>query len=509
MKPGCVYLVGAGCGSYDLITVRGLKRLQSCDVVVYDDLIDTTLLSAAAPHAQRIYVGKRLGKHESSQESISQLLVETAQKGNTVVRLKGGDPFVFGRGGEEILALQQAGIPYEVVPGISSAIAIPGLAGIPVTHRGVSRSIHIVTAHTADTEDGLPACFDRLAGLDGTLVFLMGLSRLSVIVRRLTDAGMPPSTPAAVLSAPDSTAPIAVRAPLGSLEEAAKRAGVQAPAIILVGKVAAFNFSSSIPARKERRSSVSKEALSPLSGVTIALTGTGDILERLQPALSALGAQTSVVSSSRIEELPMDFNVSLLYHPCWVVLTSRNGVTCFFQRMADLGVDIRKLNHCRFAVIGPGTASALWDHGVSAELCPEEHTSQGLAEALANTVKSDEPVYLFRSNRGSPILEERLCPQCQVQSIPLYKVIPNQMNRSNPLPADYLVFCSASGVDFYFKHYDMIPAGTVCVCIGPVTAHALVSQSNAEVVTASEISLSGLVQTILSHHKQKAVKDQM
>ena len=190
--PGRVYLVGAGCGPAEWITLRGYRLLQTCDAVVYDDLIAPELLDAVPPQARKLYMGKRLGRHSAPQEDISQTLISLAQAGHTVVRLKGGDPFVFGRGGEEIQALQGAGVPFEVVPGISSAIAIPGQAGIPVTHRGLSRSFHVITAHT---KDGASDQLDRLAGVEGTLVILMGLSQLPAIVQRLMAAGRAPDTP--------------------------------------------------------------------------------------------------------------------------------------------------------------------------------------------------------------------------------------------------------------------------------------------------------------------------
>ena len=194
---GRVYLVGAGCGPADWITLRGYQLLKTCGAVVYDDLIAPELLDAVPPQAQKLYMGKRLGRHSAPQEDISQTLISLAQAGHTVVRLKGGDPFVFGRGGEEIQALQGAGVPFEVVPGISSAIAIPGQAGIPVTHRGLSRSFHVITAHT---KDGASDQLDRLAGAEGTLVILMGLSQLPAIVQRLMAAGRAPDTPAALVS---------------------------------------------------------------------------------------------------------------------------------------------------------------------------------------------------------------------------------------------------------------------------------------------------------------------
>lgn len=243
-KPGTVYLVGAGCGEADLITVRGLRLLESCHVVVYDDLIAPDLLNAAPAGAERVYMGKREGRHSASQEEICALLIDRARSGRAVVRLKGGDPFVFGRGGEEALALQAAGVPFEVVPGVTSATAIPALAGIPVTHRGLSRSVHIVTAHTADTPDGLPPGLDGLARLDGTLVFLMGLSRLEKIAQRLLAAGRSPGTPAAVLSGGNAPHPAAVRGTLADIAGKTRAANVQPPAVIVVGETAALELTA-------------------------------------------------------------------------------------------------------------------------------------------------------------------------------------------------------------------------------------------------------------------------
>ena len=242
--PGKVTLVGAGPGDPGLLTVKGLRALERAEVVVYDRLVSPAVLDLIPGAARRIDVGKEASHHPVPQRRINQILLEEAQAGHNVVRLKGGDPFVFGRGGEEALALQAAGIPFEVVPGVTSPIAIPELAGIPVTHRGLSQSFHVVTAHTAGTGDGLPAYFDDLARLPGTLVFLMGLSRLEVIARRLTEAGKPPDTPAAVLSGGNAPHPAAVRGTLADIAEKARAAGVQPPAVILVGDVAALELAS-------------------------------------------------------------------------------------------------------------------------------------------------------------------------------------------------------------------------------------------------------------------------
>ena len=241
-KNGVLWLVGAGCGSADLITVSGLNLIQGCDVLVYDDLIDEALVDEAPKHAVCVYMGKRSGHHSAPQGDICDMLIHFAQQGNRVVRLKGGDPYLFGRGGEEMLALKAAGVECHEVPGIPSAIGIPAEAGIPVTHRGKSRSLHIITGHTSDAEDGLPADFDHLAGIDGTLVFLMGLAQLERIADRLMAAGKRSDTPAAVLSGGNSKNPARVRGTLCDIAQKARDAQVKSPAIIMVGGVAEMDL---------------------------------------------------------------------------------------------------------------------------------------------------------------------------------------------------------------------------------------------------------------------------
>lgn len=483
---GCVYLVGAGCGPADWITLRGLRLLQTCDAVVYDDLIAPELLEAVPPQAQKRYMGKRLGRHSAPQEEISQTLVALAQAGNTVVRLKGGDPFVFGRGGEEIQALQRSGIPFEVVPGISSAVAIPGQAGIPVTHRGLSRSFHVITAHT---KDGSFDQLDRLAGAEGTLVILMGLSQLPDIVRRLTAAGRSPDTPAAVVSGGNAPHPAAVRAPLGKLPEAVRNAGVLPPAVIVVGETAALDLSSTL----ER----------PLAGVRVALTGTSAVQERLRRPLLDMGAQPFSLMTTRVEELKPSFDFTLLAQgPSWVVLTSQNGVECFFRALARAEIDLRTLASCQFAVIGPATGAALRRHGITADLCPAVHTTQGLAEALLSAVSPGQPVRLFRSQLGSQELYHRLLERFPTEDIPLYRLCPDPAADLDAQlrASDYLLFSSASGVDFLLDTGVELPPSLTCVCIGPVTAKALAARSSAPFLTASSISADGLLRTISQHH---------
>lgn len=486
---GRVYLVGAGCGSADLITLRGKACLEGCDAVVYDDLIDPALLNFVPDRAQRIYMGKRSGKHSAPQSEISAKLVELASQGKVVVRLKGGDSFVFGRGGEELLALKQAGIPFDTVPGISSSIAIPAWAGIPVTHRGLSRSFHVITGHTADTEDSLPADLPYLAKCGGTLIFLMGLSRLSTIAAKLVEYGRSLDTPAAVISGGNSPNPAAVRGTLENITE--KAAGVLPPAIIVVGDVAALDLSSTIPR--------------PLSGTRIALTGTPSLTDRLGRQLRELGGTVTVVQPMEVHPLPSPPELWELCSPApkWVVLTSPNGVEVFFRQLSALSVDLRKLHTCRFAVIGSATGKALSRHNIFPDLCPDEHNSEALAKALVSTANPDEEIFLPRSTQGAPVLADH--PRktgFQVREIPIYDAVPARSSFAAEGAVDYLVFASGAGVDAYFNGGGTLSDATLPVCIGSVTAARLAAYTKKEPLIPTETSVDGLVNVILRHHQQ-------
>ena len=484
---GCVYLVGAGCGRADLITLRGLRLLQCCDVVVYDDLIDRHLLEAAPQAAERLYVGKRLGRHSTPQEEISRLLVKKTLEGKVVVRLKGGDPFVFGRGGEEMEALLSAGIPCEEVPGITSAVAVPAAVGIPVTHRGVSRSFHVITGHTFD-ERGEPAGgWGTLANLEGTLVFLMGLANREGIADGLLSAGKRAETPAAVISSGMGPRPVAVRAPLAQLAEKTRAAELKAPAIILVGPTAALDFSATVE--------------HPLSGVRVGVTGTAGLRQKLQELLTELGAVVETAAGLTVEELPLPLRLEALCagrNP-WLVFTSANGVDIFFRKARREGLDLRRLAACRFAVIGASTGRRLASHGIQADLCPATYTSAGLAEALKGRLEPGDQVVLLRSRQGTEVLPQLLARWgYEVRELSLYS-LRGERTWDEKRPLDYLLFASAGGVEAFFAGGD-VAEGAVCVCIGPVTARALAGHGYRTFLTAAEISAEGLVQAILRHH---------
>lgn len=478
---GRVALVGAGCGKADLITLRGLRLLRQCQAVVYDDLIDPALLDAVPESAKRLYMGKRSGAHAASQSEINQKLIELARSGLRVVRLKGGDPYLFGRGGEEMLALKAAGIPCQEVPGIPSAIGIPAEAGIPVTHRGMSRGVHIVTGHTADTPDGLPGDFDVLAKLSGTLVFLMGLRQLPVICARLMAAGKDGATPAAVISGGNAPNPKLVRAPLSELEQAASAAGVTSPAVILVGAAAGMDLS---PA--------------PLKGLTVGVTGTAEVAEKQLNALRALGAEAVWAARFDLKPLPIAQNLqALMERPGWLVFTSANGVRVFFRQLVQKQIDPLSLKKQKFAVIGAATGAALAQHGVQADLCPRTFTSEALAAELIFAAKPGEPIVLLRSAMASPTLPEMLQKAgLAAEDIPIYDV-EDSACETLPPKLHYLTFSSAGGVRLFLARYSAIPAETRCVCIGGVTAQALPQESANPILIAEETSAAGIVERIL------------
>ena len=486
-QPGKVYLVGAGCGEADLITVRGLRLLQNCDTVIYDDLIAEELLDAVPANAEKIYVGKRLGKHSWGQEQINALLVQKAQQGKAVVRLKGGDPYVFGRGGEEMLALQAAGIPCEAVPGITSAIAIPALAGIPVTHRKTSRSIHIITGHTTGTPDGLPADLDAMAGLQGTLVFLMGLHQLDKIAARLMAGGMAPDMPAAVLSGGNSPHPATVRGTLADIAQKTRAAAVRSPAVIVVGPTAAMQLGAA--------------SHRPLAGVCVALTGTDTVTDKLAPALAALGAEPFLAQRSVVSPLPLSIDLrSLCDGKChWLVFTSSNGVKVFFRRLRENGLDPGRLSTCRFAAVGAATRAELLRHGVAVALMPEKYTTEALARELLKAARPDEDVYLLRSRQGSGALYETLAQRFAVQDIFLYDVLYTEPELPYEKKADCLVFTSSGGIEAYLKRHT-IPADMICVSIGEVTTATLQKYFSGKIVTARDISTEGIVWAITALH---------
>lgn len=490
---GKVYLVGAGCGKYDLITLRGLKLLQSCDAVVYDSLIDMRLLGSVPDSVEKICVGKRAGAHSAEQENINNILIDKALSGKTTVRLKGGDPFVFGRGGEEIIALREKNIPYSVVPGISSSIAVPELAGIPVTHRKTSRSFHVVTGHTA--EELLPDDLKELAGLGGTLVFLMGLKNLPLIAEGLISGGMRGDTPAAVISQGGTAAQRTVRGTLSEIADIAEQEKISAPAVTVIGETAGFDLSPTISL--------------PLDGVSVTVTGSKSFTEKLSALLETQGAEAErldLIGTAEFEENNAFENALLnIKNYGWLVLTSVNGAKIFLKKMRSLKIDMRKLSALKIAVIGKGTAEILSESGIFPDLIPEKFTSENLGKALAGEAKNDEKVLILRAENGSPELTRILSENSIFyDDIKIYRTESIPSDRAETyIRTNYLTFASASGVRAFFENGYKISPETKIICIGEITARELEKYGMTDFSVPCEHTAEGIAEIILNDAERK------
>lgn len=394
---GTVTLVGAGPGDAGLLTLRGKEAILAADVVVYDRLVGEGVLALVPERAERIDVGKEASHHLVPQEGINQILLEQALAGKNVVRLKGGDPFLFGRGGEELELLAAHGVPFQVVPGITSALSVPAYAGIPVTHRDFCSSLHIITGHAREGQP-LTIDFEALVRTGGTLVFLMGVSALERICAGLLAAGMDGETPAAVIergTRPDQRKTVA---PLAQLAETARDRGVRSPAVIVVGRVCglsdAFDWFDRLP----------------LKGRTVVVTRPKARAGTLAGRLRGLGARVveyPCIDTVAKEPCPdLDRALDGLGDYDWLAFTSPAGVEVFFRRLAERGLDARALAGLELAAIGPGTAKALGERGLRADLIPQVYDGEHLAKALAE--RHPSRVLLCRAELGSPALTDVL-----------------------------------------------------------------------------------------------------
>ena len=342
-----VYLIGAGPGNPELITVKGLRLLQKCDAVIYDRLLSEELLSVVPENCHKIYVGKKPMSHAKKQEEINEILIQTAKQYKNVVRLKGGDPYIFGRGGEEGQELREAGVDFEVVPGISSSYSVPAYCGIPVTHRDFASSFHVITGHEGNHKNGVSVLnYETLAKEEGTLIFLMGLKNLPNIVASLIENGKDPATPVGVLQEGTTARQRVATGTLADIVEVVKREGIKTPAITVVGDVVSL------------RQVLDWYGHKPLSGKSVLVTGTTSMVDRLSPILKEEGAEAisfSLIRTERMKLPELDVALKEIDKYNWIVFTSANGVECFFEEMQEIRKDIRDLAHVRFAVIGDGT----------------------------------------------------------------------------------------------------------------------------------------------------------
>ena len=482
-----VYLVGAGPGDPGLLTARALELIARADVIIYDRLIPATALDGAPAGAELIYVGKVGGGPSVSQEEIERLLVEHGAAQRSVVRLKGGDPFVFGRGGEEAEALRDAGIPFEVVPGITAGVAASAYAGIPVTHRDSASAVAFVTGHENPSKPQSTLDWAALAAFPGTLVVYMGVRQLAEVAQRLIAGGRPETEPAAVIERGTLPEQRVVTGTLATIASAAEEHQVTAPAISLFGPVAAL-----------RRNLAWFESR-PLAGLTIAVTRARAQGSALAARLQGLGAAALQAPAIRIAPLPGPAIEIDRYD--LVCLTSPNGVHLLFDRLALAGRDARALAGARVAAIGPGTAAALREHGVIADVVPERFVAEGLVEALA-----DVPVaraLIARAAQARDVLPDALRRRgAEVDVVALYETVAEPMSSQQlaaVAQADYVTFTSSSTVRFFFDAVgDGLGDQTRLASIGPVTSEALRQRGHEPDLEAERHDIDGLIDALVA-----------
>lgn len=482
---GCVILVGAGPGDPGLLTRKGADALAQAQVVVYDRLVNPEILALIPSDAEAISVGKQAGNHPVPQDEINQILLRQAQAGKRVVRLKGGDPFLFGRGGEELELLASHGIPFQVIPGVTSALAVPAYSGIPVTHRQTASSVHILTGHA---KEGAPLelDFEALVRVGGTLVFLMAAAALSRLCQGLLKAGMQPETPAAAVERGTLPQQRTILATVSTLAE--KAADLQSPAIILVGPVCSYAdvLTWFVPSPRK----------------TVVVTRPADRRGSLSRALTGLGME--VVDFPCIRTIPrepcpeLEGALAHLDAYAWLVFTSPFGVKVFFDRLLAGNRDSRSLAHLKLAAIGPKTADALLPYGLRADLIPSVYDSEHLAQAMAEV---DGPVLLCRASQGSRALPQlfagRGIPCLDAAIYDTVYAAENPESVLKQLNAPLLVtFTSASTVRGFAESLPGADLHHVLgCCIGPKTA-AEAKKYGISTVTAQEATMDSLIKCI-------------
>jgi uroporphyrinogen III methyltransferase/synthase len=482
-----VHLVGAGPGDPGLMSARALALIATADVIVYDRLIPVTALDGARPDAELIYAGKEGGGPSVGQAEIQALLLEHGAAGREVVRLKGGDPFVFGRGGEEAEALREAEIPYTIVPGITAGVAASAYAGIPVTHRDAASAVAFVTGHEDPQKPESALDWAALATFPGTLVFYMGVKRLGAIAQRLMAGGRAASEPVAVIERGTLPGQRVVSGTLATIAEVAREQGIRAPAITLVGAVAAL------------RPQLAWFESRPLFGRTVAVTRARAQASGLAARLRDLGAEVVEAPAIRIVRLdgpapdPSGYDL--------ICLTSPNGVDALFERLTAAGHDARRFAGARVAAIGPGTARALRRHGLIADVVPEEFVAESLVAALA-----DIPVtraLIARAADARDVLPDALRARgADVDVLPLYETVAEPLSdgqREAVAGADYVTFTSSSTVRFFFAGAgEALSPHTRLVSIGPVTSDTLREHGHAPTVEAAEHDIDGLITALVA-----------
>lgn len=486
-----VSLVGVGPGDESLFTLKALECIQNADVLVYDNLINPTVLNKARLDAKLIYAGKISGNHYLTQDKINETIAKYATSGEYVVRLKGGDPYIFGRGGEEAEYLIERGIGFETVHGVSSFYAGLGYAGIPITFRGEATSFHVFTGHRKKGEP-LDLDFKNIAKTDGSLVFLMGISNLPLIVNGLLSNGMNPHIGAAVVENGTRYNQRVFRGELCSIEEIAKKENIVSPALIVVGDVC-----------KKDLSFFNKSKL-PLSGKNILLTATRTLAEKMAKRFKETGANICEMSLIAIKEIEIEKEklLSEINDATHILFTSSNGVDIFFEQIKRYGIDIRSLYNKKICVIGSGSGEALNKYGVNADFIPSKFDSKSFLNEILPKLDKDSKVLMLRARIGSDVLPKGLkSAGIAFSDIPVYDTIIDHRKKfelnKDIENFDYVVAASASGAKALVEMIEdkKMLSGKV-VSIGPVTTKALVELGIENIITAKRYDVEGIIDAI-------------
>ncbi len=507
---GKVYLVGAGPGDQKLLTLRGKECLEQADVVLYDYLANPVLLDHVPAHAERIYVGRRGRGRYQDQDEVNRLIIEKAREGKVVVRLKGGDPFVFGRGGEEAEAIAAAGLPFEVVPGVTSAVAVPAYAGIPVTHRTLASTVAFVTGHEDPTKEEAAREWPRLATANGTLVFLMGMKNLPAIVEHLVSEGKSQETPVALIRWGTRSGQRTVVGTLRDIVGKAEEAEMDPPTVIVVGDVVRL------------RKQLNWFETRPLFGKRILVTRAQEQARELSALLAEQGAEPVECPTIRLvapeswRELDEAIAELRRYH--WVIFTSVNGVRPFMERLRQRGQDARALAGLRLCCIGPRTAQELSAYGLRADLVPSDYQAEGVIDAMKTAGVAGQRVLIPRAAVAREILPEQLRAMgAEVRVVTAYRTVLPSVEADHLMKDELrrqaihvITFTSSSTVRNFRRLFDSreemtkLIGDAVVACIGPITAKTAAEQGVPVTITAAKSTIPALVQAIVQHCSRPA-----